>query len=206
MALWLVRHGETEWSLSGQHTSRTDLPLTAEGELQAVAIGKLLAERHFDAVLSSPMVRAVNTAKLAGFGDRVQTTDALVEVDYGEYEGLTTKEIWGRSPGWELFRDGSPGGESPEQVERRVDELLEHVDALGSSVLLFGHGHCMRAIGARFLRLPLTFGAQLRFDPSSVSILSHERDGPAIMVWNRRVPPRAVVVADAMIRVPNATG
>jgi broad specificity phosphatase PhoE len=200
MALWLVRHGETEWSLSGQHTSRTDLPLTEEGELQAVAIGKLLVGRQFDAVLSSPLQRAVNTAKLAGFGDRVQTTDALVEVDYGEYEGLTTKEIWERAPGWELFRDGSPGGETPEQVAERIDALLAHVDSLGTSVLLFGHGHCMRAIGARFLRMPVTFGAHLRLDPSSVSILSHERDGPAIVVWNRRVPPRAVVVADVILR------
>ena len=206
MALWLVRHGETEWSLSGQHTSRTDLPLTAEGELQAVAIGKLLAARRFDAVLSSPLQRAVNTAKLAGFGDRVQMTDALREVDYGEYEGLTTNEIWKRAPGWELFRDGSPDGESPEEVERRVDDLLAHVEALGSSVLLFGHGHCMRAIGARFLRMPVTFGTHLRFDPSSVSILSHERDGPAIMTWNRRVHPRAVIVADVVVRANEATG
>jgi broad specificity phosphatase PhoE len=203
MALWLVRHGETEWSLSGQHTSRTDLPLTAEGELQAVAIGKLLAGRHFDAVLSSPRQRAVNTAKLAGFGDRVQTTDALAEVDYGEYEGLTTKQIWERAPGWELFRDGSPGGETPDQVEQRIDALLAHIASLGSSVLLFAHGHCLRAIGARFLRLPVTFGTHLRLDPSSVSILAHERDGPAVVVWNRRVPPRAVVVADAATRVPH---
>jgi broad specificity phosphatase PhoE len=206
MAIWLVRHGETEWSLSGQHTSRTDLPLTDEGELQAIAIGKLLAGRHFDAVLASPLQRALNTAKLAGFGDRIETTDALLEVDYGEYEGLTTKDIWKRAPGWELFRDGSPGGETPRQVEERIDALLEYVESLGSSVLLFGHGHCMRAIGARFLRLPVMFGAHLRLDPSSVSILAHERDGPAIVVWNRRVPPRAVVVADAATRVPNATG
>jgi broad specificity phosphatase PhoE len=200
MSIWLVRHGETEWTLSGQHTSRTDLPLTAEGELQAVAIGKLLADHHFDAVLSSPMQRAVNTAKLAGFGDRVQTTEALKEVDYGEYEGLTTKKIWERAPNWELFRDGSPGGETPQQITHRIDALISDIETLGSSILLFGHGHCMRAIGARFLGLPVAFGAQLRLDPSSVSILSHERDGPAIVVWNRRVPPRAVVVADAAMR------
>jgi broad specificity phosphatase PhoE len=200
MPIWLVRHGETEWTLSGQHTSRTDLPLTAEGELQAVAIGKLLADHHFDAVLSSPMQRAVNTAKLAGFGDRVQPTEALKEVDYGEYEGLTTKKIWERAPNWELFRDGSPGGETPQQITHRIDALISDIETLGSSILLFGHGHCMRAIGARFLGLPVAFGAQLRLDPSSVSILSHERDGPAIVVWNRRVPPRAVVVADAAMR------
>ena len=203
MSIWLVRHGETEWTLTGQHTSRTDLPLTAEGELQAVAIGKLLADHHFDAVLSSPMQRAVNTAKLAGFGDRVQTNDALTEVDYGDYEGLTTNEIWDRAPGWELFRDGSPGGETPQQIEYRIDALLGEIQTLGPSVLLFGHGHCMRAIGARFLELPVTFGTHLRLDPSSVSVLSHERDGPAIVVWNRRVPTRAVVVADAAMRARN---
>jgi len=200
MAIWLVRHGETEWTLSRQHTSRTDLPLTPEGELQAVAIGKLLGDHHFDAVLSSPMQRAVDTAKIAGFGDRVQTVDALREVDYGEYEGLTTKEIWERAPGWELFRDGSPGGETPQQVQHRIDALLSEVEKLGPSVLLFGHGHCMRAVGARFLTLPVTFGAHLRLDPSSVSVLSYERDGPAIVVWNERVPPRAVVVADTAMR------
>jgi broad specificity phosphatase PhoE len=200
MSIWLVRHGETEWTLSGQHTSRTDLPLTAEGELQAVAIGKLLADHHFDSALSSPMQRAVNTAKLAGFGDRVQANDALTEVDYGDYEGLTTDEIWDVAPGWELFRDGSPGGETPQQIEYRIDALLADIQTLGSSVLLFGHGHCMRAIGARFLGLPVTFGTHLRLDPSSVSVLSHERDGPAIVVWNRRVPTRAVVVADAAMR------
>ena len=200
MSIWLVRHGETEWTLSGQHTSRTDLPLTAEGELQAVAIGRLLADHHFDAVLSSPMQRAVNTAKLAGFGDRVQTNDALTEVDYGDYEGLTTNEILGRAPGWELFRDGSPGGETPQQIEHRIDALLGEIHTLGPNVLLFGHGHCMRAIGARFLELPVAFGTRLRLDPSSVSVLSHERDGPTLVVWNRRIPPRAVVVADAAMR------
>jgi probable phosphoglycerate mutase len=202
MALWLVRHGETEWSISGQHTGTTDLPLTAEGELQAVAIGKLLAGRNFDSVLSSPRQRAVNTAKLAGFGDRVQLSDALLEVDYGEYEGLTTKEIWERAPGWELFRDGSPGGETPEQVRERVDAFLSELPELGTNVLLFGHGHCFRSIGARFLGLPISAARQLRLDPASVSILAHERDGPCVVVWNRRVPPRAVVVADIATRVP----
>lgn len=200
MSIWLVRHGETEWTLSGQHTSRTDLPLTAEGELQAVAIGKLLADHHFDAVLSSPMQRAVNTSKLAGFGGRVQTNEALTEVDYGDYEGLTTNQIWGRAPGWELFRDGSPGGETPQQIEHRIDALLGEIHTLGPNVLLFGHGHCMRAIGARFLELPVAFGTHLRLDPSSVSVLAHERDGPTIVVWNRRIPTRAVVVADAAMR------
>jgi probable phosphoglycerate mutase len=202
MSLWLVRHGETEWSISGQHTGTTDLPLTADGELQAVAIGKLLAGREFDHVLSSPRQRAVNTAKLAGFGDRVEVTDALAEVDYGEYEGLTTKEIWKRAPGWELFRDGSPGGETPGQVAERVDAFLSELAALGTNVLLFGHGHCFRSIAVRFLGLPISAARQFRLDPASVSILANERDGPCLAVWNRRVPPRAVVVADIATRVP----
>jgi broad specificity phosphatase PhoE len=201
MAIWLVRHGETEWSRSGQHTSFTDLPLTADGELQAVAIGKLLAGRPFDYVMSSPRQRAANTAKLAGFGNDVQTSEALCEVDYGDYEGLTTAEIWERAPGWQLFRDGSPGGESPSQVRVRVDAFLADVDSAGTNVLLFGHGHCFRSIAVRYLGLPLSAAAALCLDAGSVSILSPERDGPSVLLWNRRVPPRAVLVADMAIRV-----
>lgn len=202
MALWLVRHGETEWSLSGQHTSFTDLPLTSDGELQAVAIGKLLAGRPFDRVMSSPRQRAANTAKLAGFGE-VQISEALCEVDYGEYEGLTTPQIWERAPGWQLFRDGSPGGESPSQLQERVDAFLAEVNSAGTNVLLFGHGHCFRAIAARYLALPISSAAALRLDAGSVSILAPERDGPSVLLWNRRVPPRAVLVADMAIRVPH---
>lgn len=202
----MVRHGETEWSISGQHTSSTDLPLTPEGELQAVAIGKLLAGRTFDHVLSSPRQRAANTARLAGFGDRVRLSEALCEVDYGEYEGLTTHQIWERAPGWELFRDGSPGGETPAQVQERVDAFLAEVDGLGSNVLLFGHGHCFRSIAARYLGLPISAATALRLDAGSVSILAPERDGPSVLLWNRRVPPRAVLVADLAIRVPHVPG
>jgi broad specificity phosphatase PhoE len=201
MSLWLVRHGETEWSISGQHTGTTDLPLTADGELQAVAIGKLLAGRGFDRVLSSPRQRAVTTAKLAGFGDMVEVTESLAEVDYGEYEGLTTKEIWERAPGWELFRDGSPGGETPGQVAERVDAFLSEIALPGTNVLLFGHGHCFRSIAARFLGLPISAATHLRLDAGSVSILANQRDGNCLVLWNRRVPPRAVVVADIATRV-----
>jgi broad specificity phosphatase PhoE len=204
MALWLVRHGETEWSLSGQHTSFTDLPLTPDGELQAVAIGKLLAGRPFDRVMSSPRQRAANTAKLAGFAE-VHISEALCEVDYGEYEGLTTPQIWERVPGWQLFRDGSPGGESPSQLQERVDGFLAEVDSSGMNVLLFGHGHCFRAIAARYLGLPISAATALRLDAGSVSILAPERDGPSVLLWNRRVPPRAVLVADMAIRVPHVT-
>lgn len=206
MALWLVRHGETAWSMSGRHTSRTELPLTREGELQAQAIGKLLAGRRFDRVLSSPRRRAIDTASVAGFAARAELSEALTEVDYGEYEGLTTPEIWERAPRWELFRDGSPGGESPSQIQERVDAFVDEVGGLGTSVLLFGHGHCFRSIAARFLGLPIGAATRLRLDAGSVSILAHERDGPSIALWNRLVPPRAVVVADIAIRVPQAPG
>jgi probable phosphoglycerate mutase len=206
MALWLVRHGETEWSLSGQHTSRTDLPLTAEGELQAVAIGKMLASRAFDRVISSPKRRALDTARLAGFGEEVEIVDDLVEVDYGELEGLTTREIHASSPDWELFRHGSPGGESPEDIERRADALLERIDPSDGNTLAFGHGHRFRSVAVRFLGEGVGLATRLRLDAGSISVLAQERDGPTLVLWNRRVPPRPVVVGDIAIRVPDITG
>lgn len=206
MALWLVRHGETAWSLSGQHTSTTDLPLTPEGELQAVAIGKLLAGRTFDHVLSSPRTRAMDTTRLAGFGERLEMLEALVEVDYGEYEGRTTHEIHEISPGWELFRDGSPGGETPTDISAHADAALAESTAHGGNLLLFGHGHLFRALGARFLGLPISVAAQLRLDAGSISVLQVERDGPTVVLWNRRVAPRPVLVGDIAIRIPHVAG
>lgn len=195
MAIWLVRHGETQWSISGQHTGSTDIALTPEGRLQAVAIGKLLAGQHFDHVFASPMLRAQETGRLAGFGDRIRVHEGLLEFDYGDFEGLTTEQIWATHPDWELFRDGCPGGERPEQMAKRVDALLEELRELGN-LLLFGHGHCFRSLAVRFLDLPIRAAANLRMDAGTISILSDERDGPALMLWNRRVRPRAVVVAD----------
>jgi broad specificity phosphatase PhoE len=196
MAIWLVRHGETEWSISGQHTGSTDLALTPEGQLQAVAIGKLLAGRRFDHVFASPMLRARETGRLAGFGDRIRVHEGLLEVDYGEFEGMTTGQIWKTHPGWELFRDGCPGGETPEQMAKRVDGVIDELRDLGGNILLFGHGHCFRSVAARFLNLSIRFATNLRLDAGTISILSDDRDGPALALWNRRVQPRAVVVAD----------
>jgi len=196
MAIWLVRHGETEWSISGQHTGSTDIPLTPEGRLQATAIGMLLAGRRFDHVFSSPMLRARETARLAGFGDRVRTHEGLLEYDYGEFEGLTTGQIRATHPGWLLFRDGCPGGETPEQMAKRVDAVMEELRELGGNSLLFGHGHCFRALAVRFLDLPIRYAANLLLDAGSISIASDGRDGPALALWNRRVQPRAMVVAD----------
>jgi probable phosphoglycerate mutase len=196
MAIWMVRHGETEWSLSGQHSGSTDIGLTPEGRLQAVAIGKLLAGRRFDHVFASPMLRAQDTGRLAGFADRIRVHEGLLEYDYGEFEGLTTRQIRATYPDWQLFRDGCPGGETPEQMGKRVDALLEELRELGGNVLLFGHGHCFRSAAARFLDLPIRAAANLRLDAGTVSILSDMRDGPALVLWNRRIQPQAVVVAD----------
>jgi probable phosphoglycerate mutase len=204
MTIWLVRHGETEWSLSGQHTGSSDIPLTAQGRLQAVAIGKLLAGRRFDHVYSSPMGRAVETGTLAGFGDRIQVTERLCEFDYGRFEGLTTVEIWATHPGWEIFRDGCPGGESPGRMSRRADAFLEELRRLEGNVLLFGHGHCFRAIAARFLDLPIGSATSLQLDAGSISVVGDGRDGPALLLWNRRVSPQATVVADIAAAIANA--
>ena len=201
MAIWLVRHCETEWSISGRHTGSTDLPLTPEGRLQATAIGKLLAGRRFDFVFSSPMLRARVTARLAGFGDQIRVYEGLLEYDYGEFEGLTTGQIWETHPGWQLFRDGCPGGETPEQMAKRVDALIEELRELGGNSLLFGHGHCFRALAVRFLDLPIRYATNLLLDAGTVSITSDARDGPALVLWNRRVQPRAMIVADIAIAI-----
>jgi broad specificity phosphatase PhoE len=196
MVIWMVRHGETEWSVSGRHTGSTDIPLTPEGRLQATAIGKLLAGRRFDHVLSSPMLRARETAGLAGFGDRIRLHEGLLEYDYGELEGLATGQIRAIHRGWQLFRDGCPGGETPEQMAKRVDALIEELRELGGNSLLFGHGHCLRSLAVRFLDLPIRYATSLLMDAGSISIAWDGRDGPAIALWNRRVEPRAMVVAD----------
>jgi broad specificity phosphatase PhoE len=196
MAIWLVRHGETEWWISGQHTGSTDIPLTPEGRLQATAIGKLLAGRRFDHVFSSPMLRARETARLAGFGDRISVHEGLLEYDYGEFEGLTTEQIWATHPRWQLFRDGCPGGETPEQVVKRVDALIEELRELGGHSLLFGHGHCFRSLAVRFLDLPIRYATNLLLDAGTISIVSDGRDGAALVLWNRRVQPRAMITAD----------
>lgn len=205
MALWLARHGETEWTVSGRHTGSTDIALIREGELQAIALGKVLAGRSFPHVFASPMRRAQETARLAGFADRYEVLDDLREVDYGAYEGETTAQIHEREPGWELFHDGSPGGESPEQMTDRVDRLLSRLRGLSGDVLLFGHGHTFRATAARFLGLPISSATNLRLDAGTLSILADGRDGPSLVVWNRRVSARAVVVADAAARIARST-
>ena len=196
MAIWLVRHGETEWSISGQHTGSTDLSLTPEGRLQSVAIGKLLAGRRFDLVFVSPMRRTQETARLAGFGGRMRVHEGLLEYDYGEFEGLTSDQIRATHPGWVLFRDGCPRGETPTQMATRADALIEELRELTGSILLFGHGHCLRSLAARFLDLPIRNATNLRLDAGTISIITSGRDGPELVLWNRRIQPRAIVVAE----------
>jgi probable phosphoglycerate mutase len=142
------------------------------------------------------MLRARETAGLAGFGDRIRLHEGLLEYDYGELEGLTTGQIRAIHAGWQLFRDGCPGGETPEQMAKRVDALIEELRELGGNSLLFGHGHCLRSLAVRFLDLPIRYATSLLMDAGSISIAWDGRDGPAIALWNRRVEPRAIAVAD----------
>jgi broad specificity phosphatase PhoE len=184
MEIWLARHGATEWSRSGQHTGVTDLPLLADGEEEARVIGRRLAGHTFARVLSSPLARARDTARLAGY-PQPEVTDLLREVDYGHYEGLTTAQIQAERPGWELFDDGSPGGETPSQVDARADRMLGEIGIPEGDVLLFGHGHILRALAARYLGLEVRVAGLLRLDAGSLSVLGHEHDHHALKLWNQ---------------------
>lgn len=181
--VWIVRHGETEWSKSGQHTGSTDLPLTEKGEQDARKLAPTLAGVHFDLILCSPRQRARRTAELAGITD-VQITDELTEWDYGDYEGRTRKEIQAERPSWSVWADGCPGGESPDQVTRRVDGVIERVRATEGRALLFAHGHILRSLAARWLNQPIDLGAHLELVTGRVSVLGHDRGTPTLELWN----------------------
>jgi broad specificity phosphatase PhoE len=180
--LWLVRHGETEWSRDARHTSTTELSLLPEGEEAARRLGARLA-LSFDLVLASPRLRARRTAELAGFGDAIVDAD-LAEWDYGAYEGLTTLEIRDLLPDWTVWTHGAPGGESPEQVAGRLDRVIGRVRGNGGRVLCFGHGHSLRALAARWIGEPVTLGRNLALDTASLSVLGYDRDMPVIVHWN----------------------
>ena len=182
MEVVLVRHGETEWSRDGRHTGRTDVPLTQRGEEQARAVGEALRARSFALVLSSPLQRALQTAQLAGFSPDVR--EELREWDYGEYEGQTSTEIMAVAPGWRLFDDGCPGGESPAEVSARADRVIARVRSVDGTTVLFAHGHLFRVLAARWLGWPPATGAHLLLDPATVSLLSDYRGIPAIKRWN----------------------
>jgi probable phosphoglycerate mutase len=181
----LVRHGQTEWSLSGQHTGTTDLPLTDTGREQARALGPRLAGRSFAVVLSSPLSRALDTCRLAGLGDSVTVREELREWDYGEYEGLTTPEIQSERPGWHLFDDGCPGGETAEEVGARLDPVVAELRDGDGDAAVFGHGHCLRVLAARWLELPARDGARLALSTATLSVLGGEHDRPVLWAWNQ---------------------
>lgn len=186
----LIRHGETTWSASHRHTSYTDLELTPDGERQAKALGVMLAGRRFVRVLSSPRQRALRTAHLAGL--QVDAADPdLAEWNYGEYEGITSVAIHEDHPHWNLWTDGSPGGESPAQVGERLDRVLARVAPLldRGNVALVGHGHSLRVLGARWIGLPPSAGGLLRLDTTTVSVLGHEHGRRVIQRWNQPAPP-----------------
>ncbi|WP_427889727.1 histidine phosphatase family protein [Kribbella sp. GL6] len=181
--VFLVRHGETEWSRSGRHTSVTDLPLTPEGERVAAGLKARLAGESFDLVLTSPRQRARRTAELAGFPD-AQVDDDLVEWNYGDYEGITTAEIRKTVPGWTIWDSPVPNGETPDQVAARLDRVNARVAAVPGDVLVFGHSHALRSLTARWLDLPVTEGRHFVLDTATVSTLGWDRDAPAILHWN----------------------
>lgn len=187
----LIRHGQTEWSATGRHTSFTDIDLTPTGVQQARDIAARIAGRRFAAVISSPRLRAQRTAALAGL-TVTETSDELAEWHYGEYEGITTARIREDRPDWSLWTDGAPGGETPEQVAARLDKVLARAAGLlaGGDVALIAHGHSLRVAGARWIGLPASGGALLRLDTATLSSLGYEHDKPVILEWNAgRVPP-----------------
>jgi broad specificity phosphatase PhoE len=186
--LWLVRHGETEWSLSGAHTSRTDIPLTDEGRRRAEKLRGYLKGTKFDAVLVSPMQRALETCAIAGFGDVAKIEDGLKEWDYGVYEGKTTKEIQAEIPGWSVWKDEIVGGENVDHVGERADEVIARALAdapNGGKVALFAHAHILRILAARWMVLPAEGGRLLALGTGSVSVLGWERETRVIAHWNR---------------------
>jgi broad specificity phosphatase PhoE len=180
----LVRHGETEWSRDGRHTGSTDVPLTERGEAQARAVGAALRGRLFALVLSSPLQRALETARLAGFSPRARPE--LAEWDYGEYEGRTTPEIREDVPDWTIWRYGAPGGESVEQVGERADRAIAELGAVDGDAVVFAHGHLLRVLTARWLELPPADGRLFALDSGTLSTLGYEREQRAMRVWNAR--------------------
>jgi broad specificity phosphatase PhoE len=185
--LVLVRHGETEWTLAGKHTGRTDIPLTERGREQARAVGGALRGRSFGLVLTSPLERAAETCRLAGFGEAAAPREELMEWDYGAYEGRTTVEIRNDRPGWSLWRDGVPEGETAAEVAARVDRAIAEIRSIADDVLAFAHGHVLRVLAARWLGLEPAAGRLFALDPATVSILGYERETSVMRVWNESV-------------------
>lgn len=185
--VYIVRHGETEWSLSGQHTGTTDIPLTEHGRQVARLLRPILAKESFRLTLTSPLQRARETCRLAGFEETANSEPDLVEWNYGRYEGLTPDQIHATAPGWQIFRDGCPGGEQPGEIGARVDRVIAKVRAVEGHVVLFAHGHVLRVFAARWLGLPPSAGQHFLLGTATSNILSYYRDVPAIKRWNAPV-------------------
>jgi probable phosphoglycerate mutase len=183
----LVRHGETDWSRAGCHTGRTDVPLNERGRAEARALAGMLTGRRFALVLTSPLSRAVETCRLAGLGSRALVREALVEWDYGAYEGRTTAEIRSERPGWSLWRDGVPKGETAAEVAARADRVLAELEAATGDVAVFAHGHLLRVLAARWLELEPEAGRLLALDPATISVLGREHEWHVLRAWNEGV-------------------
>jgi broad specificity phosphatase PhoE len=184
--IWIVRHGETEWSLSGQHTGRTDLPLTLRGEEKARELGRALGGKEFALVLTSPLARARETCRLAGYGDRAEKCEDLLEWNYGDYEGRKTVDIRKEVPGWTIWDGGAPGGETAEQVAARARSVIERAEAVGGDVACFAHGHFLRVLTATWLGLPPREGRLFTLGTASISVLSYERGWRSLRRWNHQ--------------------
>lgn len=189
MDVFVIRHGETEWSLNGRHTGTTDILLTENGRRLAKRLRPVLAKFAFRVALCSPMRRARETCELAGFGENAVADHDLVEWNYGRYEGLTPAEIHKVRPGWLIFRDGCPGGETPEQVGERVDRVIERVRESNGDTLIFAHGHVLRVFAARWIGLPASAGEHFMLGTGSLSVLGYYRTIPAVRVWNAPFVP-----------------
>jgi broad specificity phosphatase PhoE len=186
--VFAIRHGETAWSLSGQHTGTTDIPLTDNGRRLAARIRPVLEREAFARVITSPLQRARETCELAGLGAGAVLDPDLVEWNYGEYEGLTPKQIHEKAPGWLIFRDGCPGGETPEQMGTRADRVIGRARAASGDVALFAHGHVLRVLVARWLGLAPGAGQHFLLDTGTLNVLSYYREIPAVKIWNAPLP------------------
>ena len=184
MNVFAIRHGETAWSLSGQHTGMTDIPLTDKGRRLAERIRPVLAREKFVLVLVSPLQRARETCERAGLGAKAVIDSDLVEWNYGKYEGLTPKQIHEEAPGWLIFRDGCPGGEAPDQVGARADRAIARARAAEGDVALFAHGHVLRVLVARWIGLPAGAGQHFLLDTGTLNVLGYYRGTPAVKIWN----------------------
>jgi len=182
--VYLLRHGETEWSLNGRHTGVTDIPLTENGRKLARQLQPILAREKFVTVFTSPLQRARDTCDLAGLGTLASIDRDLMEWNYGEYEGLTTDQIRQTRPDWSVFRDGCPGGESPPEVSVRADRIVSRVRAVDGNVVLFSHGHILRVLAARWINLSASYGENFLLDTATLNVLGYYRESPAFKIWN----------------------